>query len=74
MNRNEAIPVITVSVILIFYAILILTRVSFPFINFLFFISPFLLIWMVYNVIRFGDYKGRELEEDEEWGYADKKK
>lgn len=74
MNRNEAIPAITVSVILIFYAILILTRVSFPFINFLFFISPFLLIWMVYNVIRFGDYKGRELEEDEEWGYADKKK
>jgi hypothetical protein len=24
---------------------------------------------MVYNVIRYGKYTGRELKEDEEWGY-----
>ncbi len=29
---------------------------------------------MVYNVIRYGEYKGRDLEKDEEWGYGDKDK
>jgi hypothetical protein len=39
----------------------------------LFFLSPFLVIWMVYRVIRYDSYHGKELN-DEEWGYADKKK
>jgi len=39
----------------------------------LFFLSPFLVIWMVYRVIRYDTYHGNELNDDE-WGYADKKK
>jgi hypothetical protein len=34
-----------------------------------FLFSPVVVIAMVYNVIRYGKYTGRELKEDEEWGY-----
>ena len=38
----------------------------------MFMASPLLVIWMVYSVIKFGKYSGKELGEDEEWGYEDK--
>lgn len=31
--------------------------------------SPLLLGWMVYTVIRYGTFSGRELKEGEEYGY-----
>ena len=34
----------------------------------LFLLSPFVVLYMV---IRYGVYSGRELDEDEEWGYED---
>ena len=37
----------------------------------LFLLSPFVIIYMVYMVIRYGEYSGRGLEEGEEWGYED---
>jgi hypothetical protein len=37
----------------------------------LFLLSPFVVLYMVYMVIRYGVYSGRELDEDEEWGYED---
>lgn len=33
--------------------------------------SPVMMIWMVYMIIRYGIYKGRELGKDE-YGYFDK--
>ena len=72
MNKKEAIPVIVVSLLLLCYVILIGLQKWLPVINIIFIISPFALIWMVYSVIRYGEYKGRELENDEEWGYADR--
>jgi len=38
----------------------------------MFSISPFLVVWMAYTIIRYGPYNGRELKEDEEYGYQDK--
>jgi len=38
----------------------------------LFAISPVLVVWMVYSVLRYGTYIGRELKPGEEWGYEDK--
>ena len=37
----------------------------------MFTLSPFLMIYMVYTVLRFGIYNGPELQPDEEWGYQD---
>ncbi len=43
-------------------------------VNIIFLALPFLMIWLLYSVIRYGKYQGRELAEEEEWGYADKEK
>ncbi|HMU45193.1 MAG TPA: hypothetical protein PKC72_02440 [Chitinophagaceae bacterium] len=72
MNRKEYIPVVSVSSILLLYSILAGAGSSSLFIRFIFLISPILVIWLVYSVIRHGVYKGPELKSDEEWGYADK--
>ena len=37
----------------------------------MFSLSPILIIWMVYTVIRYGKYTGKELKPNEEWGYED---
>jgi len=36
------------------------------------FLSPMLLAWLAYTVIRFGKFTGRELQEGEEFGYGDR--
>ena len=38
----------------------------------MFLFSPVLVAWMVYTVIKYGKYSGKELDEGEEWGYEDK--
>jgi hypothetical protein len=38
----------------------------------IFSISPLVIITMVYLVLKDNGYKGRELNENEEWGYQDK--
>jgi hypothetical protein len=38
----------------------------------IFSISPIALIVMVYLILKDNGYKGRELKENEEWGYQDK--
>lgn len=74
MNRRERIPVIIVSILLVFFVILITLQEWLPVINIIFILAPFAVVWMVYNVIRHGEYKGRELDKEEEWGYADREK
>ena len=71
MNKKEAIPIISVSLLLFFYSVLILFQIWLPVIYFVYIISFVCVSWLVYSVIRYGEYKGRELKEDEEWGYAD---
>jgi hypothetical protein len=38
----------------------------------MFFLSPVLLVSLAYSIIRYGKYSGRELNEDQEWGYSDR--
>lgn len=38
----------------------------------MFLLSPFLVVWMVITVLRYGRHSGKELSENEEWGYEDK--
>ncbi|MDB5119279.1 MAG: hypothetical protein JWN56_497 [Sphingobacteriales bacterium] len=37
----------------------------------MFLFSPLVVLYMVYSVIRYGKYTGKELMENEEWGYED---
>jgi uncharacterized membrane protein YjgN (DUF898 family) len=74
MNRNTNIPVAVVTGLLLLYIILLVTGGSPPLTGIIFFLSPFFVIWMAYRVIRYDTYHGKELEENEEWGYTDKNK
>jgi hypothetical protein len=40
----------------------------------MFVLSPILLLWMVISVLKSKNFTGKELNEGEEWGYADKRK
>jgi apolipoprotein N-acyltransferase len=35
-------------------------------------LSPVLVLWLAYSVIRYGQFDGRELKEGEEFGYSDR--
>jgi hypothetical protein len=35
-------------------------------------LSPIAVIWMVWVVIKYGEYKGPELNSDQEYGYLDR--
>ena len=74
MKTKEFIPVFVVSGLLLLYNIIMLFDGLSIVAGIIFFLSPFLIIWMVYSVLRYGKYNGKPLEEDEEWGYADKEK
>jgi hypothetical protein len=72
MNRAEFIPVLVVSSLLFVYVVsLIWFKASF-FSAIIFTLSPLLVIWLVYSIVRHGEYNGKELKADEEFGYADK--
>jgi len=72
MLRKPNFAVTVTSVILFVYCLLIYRNS--PIAYFIFSISPFLVLWTVYTVIRFGIFRSKELTEDEEWGYEDKNK
>ncbi|HEY1025521.1 MAG TPA: hypothetical protein VGE26_10175, partial [Sphingobacteriaceae bacterium] len=63
-----------VSIYLLIYLVLFNLDVPVYILFGMYLFSPFLVIWMVYTVIRYGIYTGRGLMDDEEWGYEDKKR
>jgi multisubunit Na+/H+ antiporter MnhG subunit len=70
-------PVFTVSLTtlaVILYNVLPQFSINTTIIAFIFLISPFLMGWMVYTILRYGSYKGKELTDKEEWGYQDKQR
>lgn len=73
MFRKPIFAVSAVSTILLVYCVLLNTKAPQSLSYFIFSISPFLLIWLAYTVLRFGIYEGKNLDE-EEWGYQDKSK
>jgi len=74
MIKKPLYVVVVVSIILLIYCILVGFNISLPVVYFIFSISPFLLAWLAYTVIRFGIYNGKEFQADEEWGYQDRNK
>lgn len=72
MLRDASFAIKVVSVYLLIYLIVIVGGYSLRLALLMFSVSPVLLAWMFYIVIRYGSYKGRELKEDEEWAYLDR--
>ncbi|MGZ3750368.1 MAG: hypothetical protein ACXVB0_10275 [Mucilaginibacter sp.] len=73
MNKAES-AVIMVTAYLMTYVILSQTSVGIYVVPYLFLTSPFLLIWMVYSVLKDDLLEYPELGKKDEWGYHDKAK
>lgn len=71
MLKKPVFVTIAVTLYLVIYTLLFQLGASFNLLGILFMLSPFLVIWMVYTVLRFGKFEGKELDEDE-WGYCDR--
>ncbi|MCE3283683.1 MAG: hypothetical protein K0Q66_2420 [Chitinophagaceae bacterium] len=72
--HNYKLATIFVSVYLLLYTVLHQAGASLKILGAMFLLSPFLVIWMVYTILRYAPYNGKELKEGEEWGYGDKNK
>jgi len=74
MKQSIPTPVFIVSAILILYVLLIFANAPLSITGLIFLVSPFLVIWMVISVLKSKTFTGKDLEKDEEWGYADREK
>lgn len=74
MKRRVPVPVLIVSAFLIIYVLLLSATAPALITRILFILSPFLVLWMVISVLKSKTVTVKELEADEEWGYADKRK
>ncbi len=69
--KHEYIAIGLVSLILLFYTVLAVFGLFPGMVILIFSLSPVLLIWMVWVVLKHGTYTGPELQAGEEFGYAD---
>lgn len=74
MLRKPGFAVFVTTFYLILYYILFNFQAPTSVIATMFIFAPFLVAWMAYTILRYGEFKGKELEENEEWGYSDKDK
>lgn len=74
MLKNATVAATISSIYLLVYIILLHSDAPIQLTSVLFFFSPILVIYMVYTVLRFGKFNGKELAPDEEFGYQDKMK
>lgn len=74
MKQQIPAAVFIVSAFLVVYVMVMATNASSSLGRIMFIASPFLVIWMAISVLRSKTFTGKDLEENEEWGYADKEK
>lgn len=74
MLNKPAFAVAVTTIVMIVYNILPQFTDSFTLAGIIFIASPFLIVWMVYTVLKHGKYNGKELDDKEEWGYQDKQR
>ncbi|MVT08299.1 hypothetical protein [Chitinophaga tropicalis] len=73
MLRNSKFSIIAVTTYLLVYCVLLQIERTQSVAVLMFVISPVPLIWMVYTILKYGKYNGRELAENEEYGYQDRR-
>lgn len=71
MLRSPVFATTFVTLYLVIYTVLFRTGASAAVLTIMFAASPFLVIWMATTIMKFGKYSGRELDDNEEWGYQD---
>lgn len=71
MLKHPAFSITTVTAYVVVFVVISRLHADLSLLLTLYPISPLLVIWMVYTVIRYGSYSGRELREGQEWGYED---
>jgi hypothetical protein len=70
--KHESIAVGGVSMILLLYTMFASTGILLNWVALIFAASPVLIIWMVWVVLKYGEYNGEELEDEQEFGYMDR--
>ena len=73
MLRKPSFAVTVASLYLVVY-LMFFHRSDFNAVLAMFLAAPAVLIWMAYTIIRYGKFEGKELQENEEWGYSDRDK
>ena len=73
MFKNPGFAVLTVSIFLVVYCFCLLSDSLYSIAWFLFSIYPVFLAWVIYAILRPGNYQIRELN-GEEFGYGDREK
>lgn len=72
MKPRVKIPVLISTALVIASVFLQLINAPLPVLLFLVSVFPFSLLWTVLAVIRYDEYKGPVLKDQQEWGYADR--
>ena len=72
--KRPAVAAILATIYLVLYCITLQFEYLRPIGMYMFLFSPLIVLWLVYTVIRHGRYTGRELDEQEEFGYQDREK
>lgn len=70
--KKHVLSTTVVTLYLLVYTLLFHYEAPWEIIAWMFLLSPFLVIWMAYTILKYAIYNGRDLEENEEWGYQDK--
>jgi len=74
MLKNTTFVITAGSFYFLIFLILLFSGLFLKAATIMFLLSPILICWMVYIIIRYGKYSGKELRPDEEWVYGDKEK
>ena len=72
MFRKPWFVTLLVSACLVFFHALINTGTLLWLAGTIFLLSPLLIAWLAYTILKHGKYHGSELGQHEEWGYQDR--
>lgn len=73
MNRSVIVAIIATLYLLVYVIFYVLGAGS-GLVTILFTLSPLVVLWLVLTVLKDDSVPVRELEDGEEWGYADREK
>ena len=72
MLKRPAYMTIFASLYLLVFVIFIQLNVFFNLVHVLFLCSPIVVITLMWRILRYGNYKGKEFTKDQHWGYQDR--
>jgi hypothetical protein len=72
MLKHPNILTILATIYLLAYVVLLQLNILPNVTSIMFFTSPLLVVALAYSIIRYGKYDGKDLQENEHWGYHDR--